>query len=267
MRSSGDPHRRTGSPTLGARPVASRPWRARSGSTSSAAPRCCATRSCRCAIPGPGEVRLRIDAIGLNRAEVNFRRGTYVEQPVLPAGLGTEAAGRGAGRRSGRRAVGAGRRGERGALVLAERLPGLRRGGDRAGGRAGRPARAGWTRSPAPRSGCPTSRSTGWWRRSSGSGQATGCVITAAGNSIGAAAIQVVRHLGAIPIVTTPAAGQRAELLAAGAADGDRRRRRRLSWPTPSATPPAGSAPTSYSTPSAGRRSSSWSGPARRAPR
>jgi NADPH:quinone reductase-like Zn-dependent oxidoreductase len=43
--------------------------------------------------PGPGEVRVRIDAIGLNRAEVNFRRGTYVEQPVLPAGLGTEAAG------------------------------------------------------------------------------------------------------------------------------------------------------------------------------
>ena len=54
------------------------------------------------AIPGPGEVRLRIDAIGLNRAEVNFRRGTYVERAVLPAGLGTEAAGAGAGGRAGR---------------------------------------------------------------------------------------------------------------------------------------------------------------------
>ncbi|RZT85977.1 NADPH:quinone reductase-like Zn-dependent oxidoreductase [Pseudonocardia sediminis] len=43
--------------------------------------------------PGPGEVRIRVDAIGLNRAEVNFRRGTYLEAPRLPAGLGSEAAG------------------------------------------------------------------------------------------------------------------------------------------------------------------------------
>lgn len=43
--------------------------------------------------PGPGEVRIRVDAVGLNRADVNFLRGTYVEAPVLPAGLGVEAAG------------------------------------------------------------------------------------------------------------------------------------------------------------------------------
>ncbi|TCK22529.1 zinc-dependent alcohol dehydrogenase family protein [Pseudonocardia endophytica] len=43
--------------------------------------------------PGPGEVRIRVDAIGLNRAEVNFRRGTYVEDARLPAGLGTECSG------------------------------------------------------------------------------------------------------------------------------------------------------------------------------
>jgi NADPH:quinone reductase-like Zn-dependent oxidoreductase len=44
--------------------------------------------------PGPGEVRIRVDAIGINRAEVLFRRGRYIE-PVkhLPARLGTEAAG------------------------------------------------------------------------------------------------------------------------------------------------------------------------------
>lgn len=44
--------------------------------------------------PGPGEVRIRVDAIGLNRAEALFRRDQYIE-PVknLPAGLGTEAAG------------------------------------------------------------------------------------------------------------------------------------------------------------------------------
>src|ERR1051325_5895063 len=44
--------------------------------------------------PGKGEVRIRVDAIGLNRAESNFRSGTYVYPPGLPgSGLGYEAAG------------------------------------------------------------------------------------------------------------------------------------------------------------------------------
>jgi NADPH:quinone reductase-like Zn-dependent oxidoreductase len=44
--------------------------------------------------PGPGEVRIRVEAIGLNRAEALFRGGYYIE-PVrrFPARLGTEAAG------------------------------------------------------------------------------------------------------------------------------------------------------------------------------
>ncbi len=41
--------------------------------------------------PGPGEVRVRIEAIGLNRAEALFRAGTYIEKPKLPARLGYEA--------------------------------------------------------------------------------------------------------------------------------------------------------------------------------
>ena len=41
--------------------------------------------------PGPGQVRLRHGAVGLNFADTYFRNGTY---PVpLPAGLGVEAAG------------------------------------------------------------------------------------------------------------------------------------------------------------------------------
>ncbi|MBN3840893.1 quinone oxidoreductase [Burkholderia sp. Ac-20349] len=41
--------------------------------------------------PGPGQVRLRHDAVGLNFADTYFRSGLY---PVpLPAGLGVEAAG------------------------------------------------------------------------------------------------------------------------------------------------------------------------------
>ena len=43
--------------------------------------------------PGKGEVRLRVQAVGLNRAEAMFVRGHYLEQPKLPAGIGYEAAG------------------------------------------------------------------------------------------------------------------------------------------------------------------------------
>ncbi len=43
--------------------------------------------------PGGGEVRLKVEAIGLNRAEVMFRQGQYLENPVLPSRLGYEAAG------------------------------------------------------------------------------------------------------------------------------------------------------------------------------
>jgi len=43
--------------------------------------------------PGPGEVRLRVKAIGLNRAEVMFREGKYLVNPILPSGLGYEASG------------------------------------------------------------------------------------------------------------------------------------------------------------------------------
>jgi NADPH:quinone reductase len=44
--------------------------------------------------PGKGEVRLKVEAIGLNRAEVMFRKGAYLEEPdSFPATLGYEAAG------------------------------------------------------------------------------------------------------------------------------------------------------------------------------
>ena len=43
--------------------------------------------------PGKGEVRLKVEALGLNRAEVMFREGRYLEAPELPSRLGYEAAG------------------------------------------------------------------------------------------------------------------------------------------------------------------------------
>ncbi|MER8749685.1 zinc-dependent alcohol dehydrogenase family protein [Mesorhizobium sp. M1050] len=43
--------------------------------------------------PGPGEVQIRVKALGLNRAEALLRAGAYIETPTLPSGLGLEAAG------------------------------------------------------------------------------------------------------------------------------------------------------------------------------
>jgi NADPH:quinone reductase-like Zn-dependent oxidoreductase len=43
--------------------------------------------------PAAGEVRLRVKAIGLNRAEVMFRKGEYFFNPVFPSKLGFEASG------------------------------------------------------------------------------------------------------------------------------------------------------------------------------
>ena len=43
--------------------------------------------------PAEGEIQIRVKALGLNRAEILMRSGTYIETPPLPSGLGLEAAG------------------------------------------------------------------------------------------------------------------------------------------------------------------------------
>jgi NADPH:quinone reductase-like Zn-dependent oxidoreductase len=43
--------------------------------------------------PGKGEAKLRVQAIGLNRAEDLYMRGQYFEQPDFPSRIGYEAAG------------------------------------------------------------------------------------------------------------------------------------------------------------------------------
>ena len=47
------------------------------------------------AVPQPkeNEVRIKVKAIGLNRAEVMFRNGAYLEAPVFPSRIGYEASG------------------------------------------------------------------------------------------------------------------------------------------------------------------------------
>jgi NADPH:quinone reductase-like Zn-dependent oxidoreductase len=43
--------------------------------------------------PGKGEVRVAVNAFGLNFAEMMLRRGVYVTDPVFPSRIGVEAAG------------------------------------------------------------------------------------------------------------------------------------------------------------------------------
>ena len=44
--------------------------------------------------PGPGEVRIRVEAVGLNRAEAMYRAGRYPVKPHLPSLIGYEGVGR-----------------------------------------------------------------------------------------------------------------------------------------------------------------------------
>jgi len=43
--------------------------------------------------PGPGQIRIKVQALGLNRAELMFRQGAYLEAPTFPARIGYEASG------------------------------------------------------------------------------------------------------------------------------------------------------------------------------
>jgi NADPH:quinone reductase-like Zn-dependent oxidoreductase len=43
--------------------------------------------------PGEGEAKLRVQAVGLNRAESGYMRGHYFEKPEIPSAIGYEAAG------------------------------------------------------------------------------------------------------------------------------------------------------------------------------
>ena len=43
--------------------------------------------------PGPGEVRIKVEAVGLNRAEAMYRAGRYPVEPKLPTLIGYEGVG------------------------------------------------------------------------------------------------------------------------------------------------------------------------------
>ncbi|MDT0306485.1 zinc-dependent alcohol dehydrogenase family protein [Streptomyces sp. DSM 44917] len=167
--------------------------------------------------PGPGELRIRVEAFGLNRAEGMLRSGTYVYRCALPARLGYEAAGvvEAVGPSVAGFAVGdpvstvsgfaMGRYGVYGthanvpAAAVLHRAPDV----DAVTGAAA------WV-----------AHTTAYGALVEGGGMRPGdhVVIAAATGSVGLAAIQQANRLGAIPIATTRTKAKRAALEEEGAA-------------------------------------------------
>ncbi|MCW8381807.1 zinc-dependent alcohol dehydrogenase family protein [Streptomyces justiciae] len=169
--------------------------------------------------PGPGELLIRVDAIGLNRAEVLFRSGRYIE-PVkeFPARLGTEAAGV-------VEAVGPGVTGfAAGQPVSVVPAFSMNEYGVYAE-RAIVPARAvlrrpeGLDAVAGAAVWMPYVTAYGALVEVGGMRAGDTVVLTAASSSVGLAAIQVARSVGAVPVATTRTRAKEAALRKAGAAD------------------------------------------------
>ncbi len=167
--------------------------------------------------PGEGEVRLRVQAVGLNRAESGFMRGRYLETPVLPSRLGYEAAGI-------VEAVGPGVDPSWVGKPVAT-VPGYSMSKNGVlGEEAIVPA---YSLGEYPAKLSPTEAAAIWMQYLTAygalvtfGGVKTGdfVLITAASSSVGLAAIQIVKAEGAIPIAATRTSNKRAELLSLGAA-------------------------------------------------
>ncbi|MBW0107463.1 zinc-dependent alcohol dehydrogenase family protein [Pseudonocardia sp. KRD-182] len=167
--------------------------------------------------PGPGELRIRVEAIGLNRAEVMFRDGTYFYQPDFPSGLGYEAAGV-------VEAVGHGVEGfsvgDTIGVVPAFLLTDYATYGDHvlvpAAATVHRPASV----SPEQAAAVWMAYLTAYGALVENGRTRPGdhVLITAASSSVGLAAIQTALHIGAVPIATTRTADKKQRLLDAGAA-------------------------------------------------
>jgi NADPH:quinone reductase len=167
--------------------------------------------------PAPGEVRIRVRALGLNRAESMFRRGIYPEVAILPAKLGYEAAGE-------IEAIGEGVTGFAPGDVVST-IPAFSMNQYGVYGDAAIVPVHAVVKRPATLS-LPEAVSI-WMQYLTAYGALVeyghlsageAVIITAASSSVGIAAIQIANSLGAIPIATTRTAAKRAALLEAGAA-------------------------------------------------
>jgi NADPH:quinone reductase-like Zn-dependent oxidoreductase len=166
--------------------------------------------------PGPGEVQLKVEAVGLNRAESMYYHGLYMEKVNLPSGLGYEAVGKVI-------AVG---------LEVDPTLIGKRFG-----------TIPGYSMNQYPvlaeeavvradvLAAIPSSFSAGegaavWMQYCTAYGALVAfgkvsdgnfVIITAASSSVGLAAIQIVKAQGGISIATTRTSAKRDQLIALGA--------------------------------------------------
>ncbi len=166
--------------------------------------------------PAAGEVRIAVRAVGLNRAEVAFRSGRYLEKPSLPSRIGYEAAGV-------VDAVGDGVAGiSVGDAVAVVPLLSMSRHG-MIGDSAVVPARivraiphgVSFERAAAAFMQYLTAYGALVDYGRIGAGDVV--VITAASSSVGLAAIELVRSVGGVAIATTRTGKKRDALMAAGA--------------------------------------------------
>ncbi|MEV0528979.1 zinc-dependent alcohol dehydrogenase family protein [Streptomyces sp. NPDC050439] len=169
--------------------------------------------------PGPGEVLIRVETLGLNRAEALFRSGGYYYQPTLPGSrLGYEAAGvveetgegvtefavgdtvfTGPGIEMSTQGVYA----ERVVLPESAVVP--------------RPAEVDAITGAA--AWLTYTTAYGGMVETGGLRPGDHVLITGASSGVGTSAIQVARRIGAIPIATTRTETKRQPLLDLGAAD------------------------------------------------
>jgi len=166
--------------------------------------------------PGPGEVLLKVEAVGLNRAESLYFHGSYLEKTNVPSGLGYEAVGKVV-------AVGPG---------VDNTLIGKHFGTIPGFSMNQYPVLAEEAVVPAtvlaavPGSLSAVEGAAVWMQYCTAYGAlvpfgkvAAGdfVIITAASSSVGLAAIQIVRAQGGISIATTRGVAKKDELLALGA--------------------------------------------------
>ncbi|MFB9469571.1 zinc-dependent alcohol dehydrogenase family protein [Nonomuraea salmonea] len=166
--------------------------------------------------PGPGEVRVRVEAIGLNRAEALFRAGTYYYQPALPGSrLGFEAAG--TVEEVGPEVAGFAP-GDAVSILSDQEMSRHGVYADRVNVPAGclLPSRV----DPVTGAALWTTYLTAYGAlvEAGRINPGDSVVITAASSGVGLAAIQIANHLGAVPIAVTRTAAKSARLLQAGAA-------------------------------------------------
>lgn len=168
--------------------------------------------------PGPDEVSIRVQALGLNRAEVLFRTDRYIESPRFPAGVGLEATGL-------VEAVGSQVRDFAPGDAVSVLPPASMLRDPTHADRLVVP-QARLVKNPPGQDW--TSAAATWMQYLTAygalidvAGLRTGdfVVITAASSSVGLAAIQIARRVGAIPLAVTRTSAKRDALLQAGAAE------------------------------------------------